>query len=131
MEDGADDDFFLSATLAGGVVTFGIVTEVPGKSQPVRGEALFQLMIDHFGASNVTTIRGRWRAVPGASANLDTFNRLTTPPTQRTDEQAALLTFTGKMAERTLGLTKVRFVPGKKIGPPGHYVEVEVDFTRP
>jgi hypothetical protein len=129
MEDGTDADFFLSARLSGGVVTFGIATKAAGKSSSVKGEDLFQLMIDHFGASNIATIRGRWRAVPGSSDNLDTFNRLTTTPTQLTEEQAALRTFTGKMAERHLGFTRVAF--RHRLGSPGSYVEVEVDFTRP
>jgi hypothetical protein len=129
MEDGADDDFFLSATLVGGVVTFGIATKAAGKSSPVKGEDLFQLMIDHFGASNVTTIRGRWRAIPGSSDNLDTFNRLTMPPTHLTEDQAALSTFTGKMADRKLGFAKTAF--RNRLGSPGKYVEIEVDFTLP
>jgi hypothetical protein len=52
VEDASDDDFFLAASLTGGVLTFGMATKAPGKSSHVRGEALFQLMIDHLGAGN-------------------------------------------------------------------------------
>jgi hypothetical protein len=128
-EDASDDDFFLSATLASGVVTFGIATKASGKTSHVRGEDLFQLMVDHFGAANIRVVRGRWRAIPGMSDNLDMFNRLTTPPTGLTEEQAALLTFSGKMAQRKLGFVRVTFI--RKIGQPGRYTEVLVDFTAP
>jgi hypothetical protein len=38
MECDTDSDFFLSARLLAGMVTFGIVTKLPGKSSGVKGE---------------------------------------------------------------------------------------------
>ncbi len=129
MEDASDDDFYLSASLAVGVAQFGLTTELPGKRSPIRGEELFLLMVEHFGPANILVLRGRWFAIPGVTGNLDTFNRLTAQPSPFSEEEAARKTFTGKMAERTLGFTGVTFATRR--GSPGSYPAVVVDFTPP
>lgn len=124
-----DDDFLLSAKLVKGVVTYGIATRLPGKSAGISGEAMFDLMIGWIGKDNIRVLRGRWSYSdkPGHSSNLETFNRLTRPATPLTEEQAAFMTFTGKMVTRKLGFAKA--VVTRRKGNPGAYLEIEVDFS--
>ena len=87
------------------------------------GQEMFDGLWDAIGG-DVRRIRGAWRAVPRWTANLDTFNdgiRQGLSP-----EQAALRTWTGKMARRK-GFTEV--VDINLVGTPGNYTKVQVLFA--
>jgi hypothetical protein len=109
----------ITATLSNdGILSFTIEA---GEHSPVRGTAMFDRMMEHFG-EKVKAIEGTW--VYGD--NLAAVNKLTGGETSLKD--AAATTWTGKRAARHR-FTKVKIVAAK--GKPGRYVEVHVLFERP
>jgi hypothetical protein len=86
-----------------------------------RGGQMFADMVNFFGRENVHGVLGKW--LPGLPDNLNSFNQLLRQG--MTVEQAALGTFTGKMAAR-YGFTHVQV--NKLFGTPGNYTHVEILF---
>lgn len=99
-----------------------------------RGSVIFGHMMDAIG-DQAHTIQGQWATRPGFTDNLDAFNagiRNGLSPTE-----AALNTFTGKMAAR-YGYTEVTFTrldvrDGDQtlVGRPAEYTRVKVLFSKP
>ncbi|MEU7633899.1 tyrosine-protein phosphatase [Nocardia sp. NPDC049220] len=89
------------------------------------GAVMFGHLMDAVG-DDVRVIHARWVNRPGFTSNLDTFNDAIKRRLSPID--AALLTFTGKMAVRAgYPEPEIRTLTGT----PGEYVCVEVRFSRP
>ncbi|GAA5120705.1 hypothetical protein JIN84_05920 [Luteolibacter yonseiensis] len=109
-----------------GTLIFGIKT--PEKDSPVRGADMFNRMITHFG-DRVKSIQGQWYEYdsenPDRRSNLYTFNKFIKEG--KIPEEAALLTFTGKMAGRN-GFKDVKILESR--GKKGEYTRVKVEFKK-
>ncbi len=105
---------------------------VPTGTSLAKGEDVFNAIYDRLiteeGIESIEGIRARWVA----QDNLDTFNKLILEeviPQKITIEEAALKTFTGKMAERK-GYSKVSHIGGVK-NSDGTYKMATVEFIKP
>ncbi|MBO0881191.1 MAG: hypothetical protein J2P17_12755, partial [Mycobacterium sp.] len=95
-----------------------------GEGTP-KGSVMFQDAMDALG-SNVQGIRGKWLSGSGElQDNLDSFNAGI--QNGLTPQEAALNTFTGKMAVQN-GFTNVTIE--NTVGPMGEYTSASVVFTR-
>ena len=95
-----------------------------GKGTP-SGSVMFQDAMDALG-SNVKGIRGKWLSGSGElQDNLDSFNAGI--QSGLTPQEAALNTFTGKMAARN-GFTNAEIE--STVGPMGEYTSASVVFSR-
>jgi len=107
-----------------GEVTFVVVA---GPDSPVRGTALFNAMMDHFG-DKVRAIRGMW--VPGnagtPSVNIDKVNELRAKGVAL--EDAVLQTWTvTRAAKRGFANVAVEVTEPNALGP---YTKIEVLIQR-
>jgi hypothetical protein len=121
--DAANPELFVAGGVKDGRLRFNIQAIDPetGARGTVRGQALFDGMMEHFG-STVKVIEGRWNE----GTNLAEFNRLTGQGVSL--EEAASRTWTGQQAAR-YGFTKVTVET--KIGSAGRFGEVIVRFEKP
>jgi hypothetical protein len=103
-----------------GELTFAIEA---GAASSVRGTALFNRMMDHFG-DRIRAIRGVWRKGPSGrpSANIDKVNELTASAVPLSDAIAQAWTVT---RARKRGFALVR-VLGEPEGVPGAYSKIDV-----
>jgi hypothetical protein len=92
-----------------------------GTRGTIRGAEQFQSILDHFGVSNIRTIKGSW----SYGDNLAAFNKAISEGL--TPQAAAAGTWTGQQAAQA-GFGSVRV--GRTYGQPGAYTKVEVYFTR-
>jgi len=90
-----------------------------------RGRVLFEEVWEALGKHVVSGIGGIWKADDEIGDNLKTFNRLRE---KMNDEQAALATWTGKMA-KSKGFNRAKVTPGDK-DTFGNYTNVNVYFYR-
>ncbi|MEU7768213.1 tyrosine-protein phosphatase [Nocardia sp. NPDC049190] len=120
------DDGELAGGITGRVDRHGIlyVTARVAEGTP-SGAVMFGHLMDAVG-DHVRVIHARWVNRPEFTSNLDTFNDGIKRRLSPID--AALLTFTGKMAVRA-GYTEPEI--RTLTGTPGEYVCVEVRFSRP
>lgn len=100
---------------------FGLAIEAI-KDVPPRGSEMFNAALAHFGDA-VKGIKGYWQDGGTLSDNLDSFNAAVRGGASL--EEAALSTFTGKMASRA-GFSKVEITELR--GMPGHYTNVGATF---
>jgi hypothetical protein len=123
----------LSPTLSGFVTDDGtlfFVIGTPETNSPVKGSEMFDRMMQHFG-DKVKRIQGEWYGVdlsnPDKRSNIHTVNMLIRDKGME-PEEAAMLNFTGKMAERN-GFTEVKILDHD--GAPGYYTSIKVEFSKP
>lgn len=130
LDDDGDPAFYISGKVdSTGRLRFGIRTKWQGKRSSLSGQALFQILVDHFRGEGVPIIilEANWN-IGELADNLHSFNNAVSQG--KSNEESALKeTFTGKMAERILHLTKVSFPPPGPTGSAGSYVRIVVEFS--
>lgn len=114
-------NFVYGELVGGGELSF-IIENLPKDGTGCPGWWLFDMMMQHFGAS-VTAIQGNWTY----GDNLAAVNRLTAGSAMILEE-AAKQGPTGKYAA-TWNFTKVGVQP-QTTGTPGNYVRVHVLFKK-
>ncbi len=115
------ENFICGELVSGGELSF-LIENLPKDGKGCRGRWMFEVMMQHFGAS-VTAIQGNWTY----GDNLATINRLTAGGTM-TIEEAARQGPTGKYAA-AWGFNQVQALP-QTTGTPGHYTRVYALFKK-
>jgi hypothetical protein len=127
-----------SGTLKDGYLTLSINVKALDGGDPLgRGsdvfEEIYKGIVNKHGAEEIKGIRGLWTNSAGYSDNIDTFNKLILEQVntgKMTLEQAALETFTGKMAKRK-EFTKVTEIKGLKNSDNTYTVVSSILFSKP
>ena len=114
-----------------GVVDADGVLHVVVRSGPATpsGRVMFADMMRELG-HRVRVIEAQWFSEGGLDDNLTAFNAAIQELFLDTPEEAALTTFTGRLAAE-MGFTRVEFGPGALEGPPGEHTSATVRFSRP